>query len=332
MERRKFIQKTGLVVGGISILGIGCNSNKSGEQVGAKLTSEQTKSEDQQREEARPMNGLKISLAQWSLHKQFQSGELDHLDFAITAKNTYGIHAVEYVNQFFKDKAKNKSYLDQMNKMAISQEVEQLLIMVDGEGGLAELDEKVRTQSIENHYQWVEAAQYLGCHSIRVNAFGSEGNREEMHAAAVDGLRRLATFAEAYDINIIVENHGGLSSDGGWLSGVMKEINMDTCGTLPDFGNFCVKRDSGTEWGGKCIEEYDRYKGVTELMPYAKAVSAKFHEFNADGEETHTDYKKMMEIVKVSGYSGYVGIEYEGSKMSAHEGIIASKKLLEKYI
>ena len=191
--------------------------------------------------------------------------------------------------------------------------------MIDGEGNLGDPDQKKRTQAVENHYKWVEAAKTLGCHSIRVNA-GSAGTFEEQQHRAADGLRALSEFAAKHGMNVIVENHGGLSSNGEWLAGVMKMVNLKNCGTLPDFGNFRIKDN---EW-------YDRYQGVTELMPFAKAVSAKSHDFDAEGNETKTDYKKMMKIVLDAGYSGYVGIEYEGSMLDEFAGIRATKALLEK--
>ncbi len=268
---------------------------------------------------------FKISLAQWSLNKAFFAGAIDHLDFARIAKNEYGIEAVEYVNQFFKDKANDKEYLNEMNKRAGDLGVKQLLIMVDGEGGLAELDDIARKTAVENHYKWVEAAKHLGCHSIRVNAYGV-GSSEEVSAAAVQGLGQLATFAKDYDLNVIVENHGGYSSNGQWLSNVMAQIGMENCGTLPDFGNFCIESDTN----GNCVEEYDRYRGVEELMKYAKAVSAKSHDFDANGNEIHSDYMRILKIVKDAGYTGYVGIEYEGSEMLPEDGIRATKALLEK--
>ncbi len=272
---------------------------------------------------------FKISLAEWSLHKTLFAKKMTNLDFAAKAKNDFDIEAIEYVNQFFKDKAKDKEYLDELNQRAGDLGVQQLLIMVDGEGGLGDPDAKKRKEAIENHFKWVEAAKHLGCHSIRVNAFG-QGTAAEVGSAAVDGLGSLATFAKDFSINVLVENHGGYSSDGMWLSGVMKEINMENCGTLPDFGNFCVKRSGGQPWGGECIEEYDRYKGVSELMPFAKAVSAKTNDFDSDGNDMKTDFIKMMKIVKDAGFSGYVGIEYEGQDLSEDEGILATKKLLEK--
>ncbi len=272
---------------------------------------------------------FEISLAEWSLHKTLFAGEMDHLEFAEKAKNEFGITNVEYVNQFFKDKARDKNYLKGMNDRAADLGVKQLLIMIDGEGGLAELDDQKRQTAVENHYKWVEAAAFLGCHSIRVNAFGV-GSAEDVLQAAVEGLGSLSTFAKDHRINVLVENHGGYSSDGKWLSEVMRQVSMANCGTLPDFGNFCVKRDSGEPWGGNCIEEYDRYQGVAELMPFAKAVSAKSHDFDAEGNEIHTDYFKMMKIVKDAGYHGYVGIEYEGSSLSEAEGIKATKRLLDR--
>jgi sugar phosphate isomerase/epimerase len=275
---------------------------------------------------------FRISLAQWSLHRALHGKKLDHLDFAAKAANTFGIYAVEYVNQFFKDKAKDGAYLAEMNKRATDAGVRQLLIMIDGEGGLAEPDDAVRRKAVENHYQWVDAAKILGCHSIRVNAYGSSDDRVALHSAAVDGLGRLSSYAAPMHINVIVENHGGPSSDGLWLSGVMKEINMANCGTLPDFGNFCIQHGDTSTGQPDCLEAYDRYKGVEELMPYAKAVSAKSYDFDGEGNETTIDFDRMIRLVRKSGYKGYLGIEYEGSRLGEDEGILATKKLLEKLI
>jgi len=262
-----------------------------------------------------------ISLAEWSLHRSLFAKKLDHLDFPKAARQDYGIEAIELVNQFFKDKARDTEYLGEFKKRADGLGVKILLIMVDGEGALGEPDAGKRKQAVENHYKWIEAAKYFNCHSIRVNAeTHSVGTPEEQAERAADGLRQLAQFAAKHGLNVIVENHGGLSSHGAWLAGVMKKVNLPNCGTLPDFGNFRIKEG----------EEYDRYQGVAELMPFAKAVSAKSHDFDAEGNEIHTDYRRMMKIVLDAGYRGYVGIEYEGSKLSEPEGIRATKALLER--
>ncbi len=270
----------------------------------------------------------KISLAQWSLHKMLKGGKLDNLDFAATTKNEFGIEGIEYVNQFFKDKAKDKAYLAQMNKRAADNGVTQLLIMVDGEGQLGDASLNKRAKAVENHYKWVEAAKELGCHSIRVNA-GSSGTYEDQIHRAADGLRALSEFGDKHDINVIVENHGGLSSNGSWLSTVMKKVDHKRCGTLPDFGNFGIDRKKG-EW-------YDRYKGTKELLPFAKAVSAKTYDFDESRPmvtidtrwKKETDYARMMKIVAESGYEGWIGIEYEGGKLDEFAGIKASKVLIE---
>lgn len=257
---------------------------------------------------------FKISLAQWSLHKSLQQKKLDNLDFAKVAKEKFGIEAVEYVNQFFKDKAKDATYLAEMKKRTSDLGVTNVLIMVDGEGALGDIDEQKRTKAVENHYKWVDAAKYLGCHSIRVNA-ETKAEYEEGKKLAADGLRRLSEYAKPLDMNVIVENHGGLSSNGKWLSETIRMTGLANCGTLPDFGNFY---------------DYDRYQGVTDMMPLAKAVSAKSYDFDTEGNETKIDFKKMMKIVLDANYHGWVGIEYEGSKLSEDEGIMATKKLLEK--
>ena len=267
---------------------------------------------------------FKISLAQWSLHNMLFEKKLDNLDFAAKAKNDFGIDGVEYVNQFFKDKAKDKTYLGEMLKRTGDLGVTNVLIMIDGEGNLGGTDAKERNKAVENHYKWVEAAKFLGCHSIRVNAYG-KGTAEEVSKAAVDGLGKLSEFAAKMDIGIIVENHGGYSSDGTWLTNVMKTVGKPNCGTLPDFGNFCLEREKDT-----CIKEYDRYKGVAEMMPFAKGVSAKSNVFDAEGNEKNMDYRKLLQTVKDAGYTGYIGVEYEGTELSEEEGIKATKKLLEK--
>ena len=293
MDRRDFIKTTAILTGGASLGSIlSCADNKM---------------------------LFKISLAEWSLNRTLFSGKLDHLDFCRVAKKDFGINAVEYVNQFFFDKAEDRSYLKEMKDRAEDLGVINLLIMCDKEGDLGDPDQNQRTEAIENHYKWAEAAKFLGCHSIRVNA-KSEGSYDEQIHLAAEGLRKLTEYGDSIGINTIVENHGGLSSNGKWLASVIEKVDHPRCGTLPDFGNFKLE---GDDW-------YDRYLGVKELMPYAKAVSAKSNDFNSDGDETNTDYYKMMDIVLSEGYSGYVGIEYEGRSLDEMSGIRATKKLLEK--
>ena len=262
---------------------------------------------------------FEISLAEWSLHNMLKKGELDHLDYAAYTRNEFDISAAEYVDQFFADKAKDRAYLIDLKRRAADVGVVVPLIMIDTAGALGDADDSKRTAAVEKHYQWVEAANFLGCHSIRVNA-RSQGDYDQQRRLAADGLRRLSEFAAPHGIGVIVENHGGLSSNGQWLAAVIKDVDLPNCGTLPDFGNFRITPD----------EMYDRYVGVAELMPFAKAVSAKSYDFDAEGNETTIDYVKVMEIVLDAGYRGYVGIEYEGKRLSEPQGVRATKKLLER--
>lgn len=263
---------------------------------------------------------FKISLAEWSLHKTLFAKEMTNLQFPVVSREL-GIDAVEFVNQFFKDQAKDEKYLAELLKITKNEGVTNVLIMCDGEGMVGAPDKAERIKTVENHKKWIDAAAFLGCHSIRVNA-GSQGSYEEQQKLAADGLRMLCEYGDTKKINILVENHGGLSSNGDWLSGVMKMVDHKRVGTLPDFGNFTINRETG--------EEYDRYKGVEQLMPFAKGVSGKSYAFDAQGNETKMDYYRLMKIVKDSGYKGYVDVEYEGSELSEKEGILATKKLLEK--
>lgn len=262
---------------------------------------------------------FRISLAEWSLHRALGSGTLDHLDFPLVARRDYGIEAVEYVNTFFRGRGTDERYLAALKARAADHGVKNVLVMCDGEGAIGDPDPAARTRTIENHFKWLDAAAVLGCHSIRVNA-QSQGSDAEQHDLVVDGLRRLTEEATQRDLSVIVENHGGLSSNGAWLAGVIRAVGHPRCGTLPDFGNFQL---GGNEW-------YDRYRGVAEMMPFARAVSAKSHDFDAGGNEQHTDFRRMLRIVLDAGYHGHVGIEYEGNGLSEPDGIRATKALLER--
>lgn len=275
-----------------------------------------------------PSKKLKISLAQWSLHRAFNKKKLDPVDFASIAKNTYNINAVEYVNGFYSDHSREEKFWMEMRNRASGAGVESLLMMVDDEGDLGTADDETRRMSVENHFKWVNAASILGCHTVRVNAFG-ETDRSVYRAAIVDGMGQLAEYAAQSNLNIVIENHGLFSSDASLIAGIVKEVNMPNFGTFPDFGNWCLSAKWGTTQGD-CDREYDRYQGVQELLPYAKAVSAKSYNFNDKGEDTKIDYYRMLKIVKESKYDGYIGIEYEGEILGEHEGILATKALMEK--
>lgn len=325
-NRRRFLQQLGGFAASFGVLSSGlaaCGDEKPAPDAA------KTDSADAAKPAIASKLFFEISLAQWSLHKPLFDKKLDNLDFPIVAKRDYGISVVEYVNQFFKDKAKDEKYLAELLKRCNDNGVKNHLIMCDGEGSLGAPNDKERLQAVENHYKWVDAAKYLGCATIRVNAHG-EGSREDVQKAAIDGLGRLGEYGAKAGINVIVENHGGYTSDGSWLVAVMKGVNKPNVGTLPDFGNFCLKRDGKGMYDGKCIEEYDRYKGTQEMMPFAKGVSAKAHEFDAQGNCVETDYYKMLKIVKDAGFTGYIGIEFEGDNLSPEEGIKKTKALLEK--
>ena len=289
---------------------------------------------------------FQISLAQWSLHKTFFGVESmdwgnfaktlmeapddllkgrDPMDFPAMAAD-YGVNSIELVNTFYYSKVDDMDYWTEFKKKCDAAGVTVGLIMCDALGDLGDADADKQLKAVENHYKWVDIAKFLGAHSIRVNAAG-EGSAEEVAKNAVTGLSSLGKYGASKGINIIVENHGGHSSNGEWLSGVMQQVGMDNVGTLPDFGNFCIERGPDG-----CLNEYDRYKGMKELMPYAKGVSAKSNEFDAAGNEVYSDFGKIMNIVKESGFKGYVGIEYEGTQLSEDEGIKATKALLDKVI
>lgn len=267
---------------------------------------------------------FQISLAQWSLHRALyannnDSKHLPPLMFPLKARRDFDIGAVEYVNSFYRDTVRDEGFLNQLKNIADNEGVKSQLIMCDGEGRLGDPDPQARTQSIENHYKWADMAARLGCESLRVNAF-SAGSFEDQQFYAADGLVRLSEYTRQYDISVIVENHGGWSSHGAWLAGVMDFADSEWVGTLPDFGNFTYGDGA----------QYDPYQGVEELMPYARGVSAKSFGFDRDGNESRFDYERMLRIVLDAGFRGYIGVEYEGNQVSEDEGIRKTKALLER--
>ena len=324
IDRRRFLQ-TGAVLGAAAATG--CMDG------GAALERESAPAVAA----AGPL--YRISLAEWSYFRELfgpglsalvdgsfrddprslYQGELDHLDFPARARSM-GIEAVEYVNTFFFDRARDQEYLADLKSRCDGEGVVSLLIMCDAEGDIGAPDTAVRAQTVENHHKWVEAAAFLGCRSVRVNA-ASAGSFEEQQELAADGLRQLCEYADGHGVDVLVENHGGISSNGQWLAGTLAMVDHPRIGSLPDFGNFRVSEEP-EEW-------YDRYQGVTELMPYARAVSAKSYDFDEAGNETTIDYEQMMRIVLDAGYRGWVGIEFEGS-MAADEGIVKTRELLER--
>ena len=276
------------------------------------------------------IQNLKISLAQWSLNKSIKTGKLPILDFAKKARS-FGIEGIEFVSGLY---TRDTDILQRMSMNSLAKElikrsddygIDNVLFMIDNQGDLASSNKNERLQAIDNHKKWIDLSAEIGCKTMRVNLNG-EKDLNKWTKNSVKSLTALNKYNE--NINVVVENHGGLSSSGKYLSNVMSKVKLENCGTLPDFGNFCM---NGSPWGN-CTQMYDRYLGTEELMPYAHAVSAKSYDFDDEGNETSIDYKRMMDIVKKSGYQGYVGIEYEGNRLGEDDGIIATKKLLQKFI
>lgn len=274
---------------------------------------------------------FKLSLAQWSLHKTFNDNGVSPFEFAKMAKEM-GFEGLEYVSGLYAKQIEALGFdktIDSLNTLSEINGMHNVLIMIDGEGDLADPSEEVRNKAVENHKKWVDAAQKLGCHSIRVNTFGTN-DPEIWKESVVDGLRKLSEYAATKNINVLCENHGWLSSDVPKLMKAIQTVNMANCGTLPDFGNWCVKRKEGSTWG-ECEEVYpDKYEGIKMMLTAAKAVSAKSYDFDENGNETTLDYPRIIQLVKDSGYTGFIGVEYEGERLGENKGIQATKNLLLK--
>ena len=276
-----------------------------------------------------------LSLAQWSLNRSFREGGISPYEFAKLA-NEMGFTGLEYVSQLYKDVYESEdkaaalaAFVEKNNTLAAQYKMKNVLIMIDGEGDLSSSDEEERTTAEENHKQWIDAAHQMGCSAIRVNLHG-EKDEALWIENSIKSLNTLASYAEPLGINVIVENHGGKSSNAGLLMKVINQVSYSNCGTLPDFGNFCLSENWGSLKDNKCDDPYDPYLGVSQMLPKAFGMSAKSFEFDAEGEETILDYHKLLSIIKEGGYTGFIGVEFEGDGLSEKEGIMATKRLLEK--
>ena len=276
-----------------------------------------------------------LSLAQWSLHKTIRSGTMSPYDFAKVASE-FGFKGLEYVNGLYPDvmNSENKTtalqaFVEKNKALAKQYNVKNVLIMIDEEGDLSSSEEQERMTAIENHKLWIDAAHQMGCTAVRLNLHG-EKEEAKWIKNSIESLSALSEYAAPFNINVIVENHGGKSSNANLLMQVINQVNFSNCGTLPDFGNFCMSENWGSLKDNKCNDLYAPYLGVSEMLPKAFGVSAKSYEFDANGDETILDYYKLLSIVKKGGYDGFIGVEYEGEVLSEKEGILATKRLLEK--
>ncbi|MFH1067987.1 MAG: sugar phosphate isomerase/epimerase family protein [Candidatus Glassbacteria bacterium] len=258
---------------------------------------------------------FKISLAAWSLHRSWRSTWFN-LDLPMIARQRFGIDGVEFVNSFFD--LPRSDYLKELKKRAEDNGVTLVLIMVDGEGDMSHEDKREREQAVVNHRKWIDIAHFLGCHGIRANAgYTTVGTVDERVQRCADSFSKLIEYADTAGMNVMIENHGGYSSIPEKLLTVMKKVNNPHFGTLPDWGNF--------------PPEVDRYEAVRQMMPYAKAVSAKCYDFKPDGSHPAFDIERMLKVVLDAGYHGFIGIEYEGEANSEPEGVMYCKRILEKY-
>ena len=281
---------------------------------------------------------FKLSLAQWSLHKNIKYGDMDPYEFAQVAKS-FNFSGIEYVTALYDnvmkvrdgDMSKAITFWARKNKkLAEINDIKNVLIMIDEIEGLAEENKLRRLKAVDNHKMWIDAAEIMGCESVRLNLYGTS-NAEKWKDLSIKSLSDLGSYAKNSGVNVIVENHGRISSDIPKLMDVIYGVNMDNVGTLPDFGNFCMADEGyGSVFDGSCETVYDFYKGVEEMMPKAFAVSAKSNDFDENGDEKTIDYMRMMKIVKSFGYTGYIGVEYEGNRLSEEEGIKATRDLLIK--
>lgn len=278
---------------------------------------------------------FKTSLAQWSIHNSIREDGLSPYEFAKIA-HELGFEGLEYVNDLYSDVTNSEDkasameeFITRNNDLAAKYNLKNVLIMIDGEGDLASSNPEERMIAVENHKLWIDAASKMNCSAIRINLKG-EKEIENWIKYSVESFGALGEYAKPLNINVIVENHGGLSSNASLLMKVINQVNLENCGTLPDFGNFCMSEGYGSLKENNCKDLYDPYLGISEMLPKAFGLSAKSYAFDSNGDETTLDYYRLLSIAKDAGYNGFIGVEYEGNILSEKDGIIATKKLLEK--
>jgi len=269
---------------------------------------------------------MDIALAGWSIHRRFrrEHDPLKLLDYPGLAVEEFEINKIELNSPFFlyENQAQQAtspvagSYLKQLKAAADAACVQIVGIAVDGHGNLGSVDPAERKQAIENHRKWFDICQVLGCGAFRANS-GGHGNQStaEEIKASTESFAQLAKWAEAAGINILMENHWGISVNPDTMVQIITAVSSRNFGALADFGNF--------------PDEY-RLEGLRKIAPHTKFVHAKFLEFDADGEDRRINGRACIEIFKKANYRGLFGIEFEG-KGDDHEGVVRSKALLQKY-
>jgi len=268
---------------------------------------------------AAPENRFKISLAEWSFHRAINSRLITNMDFPRIAREQFGIEGLEFVNQLWE--APIQDYVTRLKRRMNDTGTKGVLLMCDGEGLMGHSDRAVRMKAAQNHRKWVDIAAELGCHAIRTNMYSdlhpkTDAEIETMLGYCSESFHDLCGYSKAAGLSVLIENHGGVSSDPDVVVRLMRKVDLPNFGTLPDFGNF--------------PKEIDRYEAIRKLMAYAKGVSFKCWDFGPDGNETTLDVPRIMKIVRDAGYHGYVGIEYEGQRLSEWEGVAAAKRLLDR--
>jgi L-ribulose-5-phosphate 3-epimerase len=236
-----------------------------------------------------------ISLAAWSLVRSFRNGKWKLVDLPRICRENLGIGALEFVNQFFENPV--LQYLQTVKRAGKQYEVKFVRIMVDGEGEMAAVEKKDRLASARAHRKWVDIAYELGCADIRCNMRGGTPdwkNDKDLVKRAAEAFNDLLEYARPANIDILIENHGGASSDPDTLVAVMKAVNNPHFGTLPDYGNVNLGDD--------------RYEVMRKILPYAKGVSVKAA-WTADGNNVFGDLEKLIKITQESGFHGFWGIE-----------------------
>lgn len=251
------------------------------------------------------------------------AGEMDPRDIVWRAREL-DVGVVDLVNILWFGHGEDKPWLNDFKTRARDANVTFGVLMCDQLARSGAADAKERRQSVEDHTRWMETAAELGCPFLRINPYG-EGTYLEQCQRSAETLHALAERSADYGLEVIVENHGHPGSNGAWLAMLIEMANHSRVGTYTDLDNFFMGG-----WDLNPERRYDRHQGLLDLAPYTKAISAKTHDFDPDGEETTIDYHACLKILIDSGFSGLVSAEFEGNRVDETEGSKLTVELLKR--
>lgn len=246
-------------------------------------------------------------------------------EFPARARDTFGVDAIETVA--FQFDGLDDPEIDAFDQALKDIGVKLLNIAIDV-GDLLETDTDKRAADLKVIERWIERFAAMGSQFVRVNPGSpfSQHHGDQPPAHLVEALQELGTFANERGTRLLVENHGGPSSNPAWMRQLLDAVGPNSLGLLLDLGNFDVlmapmmamffggeseKKDPAEVFSG--LDLTTLYEGIEALADKAELVSLKAHHVSDDGDVGPVDLERALGILNAHSYSGALTVEYEGS-------------------